>query len=214
MESIDKIESSSGRFIFETSQQEDMFETPRDWDNLGIMVCCHRRYNLGDIQYDEGKHAVFYTLVNDLNYNTEQLRNDLDNMEGGTFIEKYMTKIEELAIVLPLYLYDHSGITISTSPFSCPWDSGQLGFIYATKEATRKEFGVRRIDERIRNNTLDILYKEVEIYDYFLTGEIYEFIIVDVKTDEIMDSCGGYYGQEGYDQIIEEGKQSMHNLEI
>ena len=27
-------------------------------------------------------------------------------------------------IALPLYLYDHSGITIRTSPFSCPWDSG------------------------------------------------------------------------------------------
>jgi hypothetical protein len=34
-------------------------------------------------------------------------------------------------VILPLYLYDHGGITISCSPFSCPWDSGQVGWIYA-----------------------------------------------------------------------------------
>jgi hypothetical protein len=29
----------------------------------------------------------------------------------------------------PLYMYDHSGTTYSTSPFSCPWDSGRVGII-------------------------------------------------------------------------------------
>ena len=30
----------------------------------------------------------------------------------------------EDVIALPLYLYDHSGITMNTTGFSCPWDSG------------------------------------------------------------------------------------------
>ena len=30
-------------------------------------------------------------------------------------------------IYLPLYLYDHSGITMNTTGFSCQWDSGQVG---------------------------------------------------------------------------------------
>ena len=29
-------------------------------------------------------------------------------------------------VILPLYLYDHSGITMNTCGFSCPWDSGQV----------------------------------------------------------------------------------------
>lgn len=33
-------------------------------------------------------------------------------------------------VILPLYLYDHSGITMNTCGFSCPWDSGQVGWIY------------------------------------------------------------------------------------
>ena len=36
-------------------------------------------------------------------------------------------------VILPLYLYDHSGITMNTCGFSCPWDSGQVGWIYADK---------------------------------------------------------------------------------
>ena len=35
-------------------------------------------------------------------------------------------------VILPLYLYDHSGITMNTCGFSCPWDSGQVGWIYAS----------------------------------------------------------------------------------
>lgn len=44
-------------------------------------------------------------------------------------------------VILPLYLYDHSGITISTEPFSCPWDSWQVGWIYAPKDTFRKVTG-------------------------------------------------------------------------
>ena len=40
-----------------------------------------------------------------------------------------------------LYLYDHSGITMSTGSFCDSWDSGQVGFIYVTKEDIEKEYG-------------------------------------------------------------------------
>ena len=42
-------------------------------------------------------------------------------------------------VILPLYLYDHSGITMNTCGFSCPWDSGQVGWIYADKAMIDKE---------------------------------------------------------------------------
>ena len=37
-------------------------------------------------------------------------------------------------VFLPLYLFDHSGITMNTSGFSCPWDSGQVGWIFCTPD--------------------------------------------------------------------------------
>ena len=44
-------------------------------------------------------------------------------------------------VILPLYLYDHSGITMNTTGFSCPWDSGQVGWIYADADCIKKEYG-------------------------------------------------------------------------
>jgi hypothetical protein len=79
--------------------QDDCGESPREWDNLGEMICFHKRYDLGD------RHSYTVHQANELAGKREM-------------------------IVVPLYLYDHSGITMSTSPFSCPWDSGQVGYIW------------------------------------------------------------------------------------
>ena len=36
--------------------------------------------------------------------------------------------------IRPIFMYDHSGIVLNTSAFSCPWDSGWLGWTYITPE--------------------------------------------------------------------------------
>src|ERR1035437_9220798 len=40
-------------------------------------------------------------------------------------------------IGLPVYVYEHGAVMIraegSGNPFSCPWDSGQSGYVYVTK---------------------------------------------------------------------------------
>ena len=102
-------------------------------------------------------------------------------------------------IALPLYLYDHSGITMSTSPFSCRWDSGQVGFIYVTCERVRKEYGWKRITKARRDKILTYLNGEVQTYDQYLTGDVYGFIISDEDGDEV-DSCWGCYGRDYCEQ--------------
>jgi len=60
----------------------------------------------------------------------------MDSMDMGDLSdEELMTIIEEKHVILPLYLYDHGGITMNTGGFSCRWDSGQVGWIYASKES-------------------------------------------------------------------------------
>lgn len=39
----------------------------------------------------------------------------------------------------PVYAYIHGGMTVSLSPFSCSWDSGQLGRIWASDYETAKK---------------------------------------------------------------------------
>ena len=102
-------------------------------------------------------------------------------------------------IWLPLYLYDHSGITMSTTPFSCPWDSGQVGYIYVSKAKVREEYSCRRISESIRKRVLSVLRAEVKTYDQYLTGDVYGYILYRDEEDgaEIQeDTCWGFYGND------------------
>lgn len=93
-------------------------------------------------------------------------------------------------VLLPLYLYDHSGITMSTAPFSCPWDSGQVGWIYADRQMIEQEYGAVTPETMAR--TKEVLESEVEVYDYYLTGQCYGFQLF--EDDLEIDSCWGFMG--------------------
>lgn len=144
-------------------------ESPREFDNLGVVVCFHRRYKLGD------KH---------------ELRNE--DFSDWDELEEHLTEECGAVGILPLYLYDHGGITINTTGFSCPWDSGQIGFIYATKE-TLETAGVAE------ENIEAALKGEVHTYDQYLTGDVWGYVIEDDDGEHI-DSCWGFYGREYTEQ--------------
>ena len=151
-----------------TVEQDEIIDSPREWDNLGTMVCFHGRYSLGD--------------NNDYDFN------DYDSWEE---LKNAIIKEEDVAIILPLYLYDHSGITISHSPFSCKWDSGQIGWMFISKEKMREEYSVKRVSIKLKERVETYLIGELETYDQYLRGEVYWFKL---ESDEIDDSCGGFYG--------------------
>jgi hypothetical protein len=161
-------------------------ENPRTaWDNLGTMVCFHKRYDLGD------NH----------NYSSS----DYDSWDE---MEKAIIKQEDVAVILPLYLYDHSGITMNTTGFSCGWDSGQVGFIFVSRETLRNEYGVKRISNKIIEKATKLLLGEVETYDQYICGDVYGFKVFKVETcdngcehEEEIDSCWGFFG----DNFIENG---------
>lgn len=92
-------------------------------------------------------------------------------------------------VVLPLYLYDHSGLTMSTGPFSCPWDSGQVGWIYVTAARAREEYGVKALNGVIKKGVIACLEAEVRAYDQLLRGAVWGFTYGD-------DSCWSFFGDE------------------
>jgi hypothetical protein len=169
--------------------QDDLPLNPREeFDNFGHMICWHRGYNLGDEHcYSEPREFLEHLV-----YDLEDVDDDImEEMED----EQLLEIISKHAVILPLYIYDHSGITMNTTGFSCQWDSGQVGWTYATHSEIEKEYG--RLDlERAEN----LLKGEVEIYDQYLTGDIYYFTLEDADGN-IVDSCGGFYG---LDYIVEE----------
>jgi hypothetical protein len=180
------------KFKLTVEQDESPF-SPREDDNLGTMVCFHSRYNLGD-KHDY-KHEYF---------------------SGWDEMRKAIIKKENAAIVLPLYLYNHSGLTISTSPFSCRWDSGQVGFIFISKEKILKEYGGKRVTKKLVEKVTEYLISEVKTYDQYLTGDVYGFKLLNKETlDE--DSCWGFYGSNVFengiiDYIGEEAQEDLKTL--
>ncbi len=171
----------------------DNAENPREWDNLGTMLCVHSRYSLGDEHFYSSQelweHIAWEHNIFDVdgNYETDRER-----------IEKWLFAN---CIVLPLYIYDHGGVTMRTVPFSCPWDSGQVGFIYITKEQACKEFGWKRISAKRKQQIIDYLRAEVDTYDSYLKGEVYGFVI-----EEIDESCWNFFGHYENSGLIDHAK--------
>lgn len=83
-------------------------------------------------------------------------------------------EVDELrgqSVALPLYLYDHSGITMSTTPFHCPWDSGQVGYIFVSDEDIKKEYG--EVTEATKEKARETLRAEVKEYDHYISGDVF-----------------------------------------
>ena len=166
------MEKTIGKYKIEIIQDEQP-ESPREWDNLGTMVCFHNNYNLGD------EHLY-----------------DHNDYQGWEDMKRAIIRNENAGVILPLYLYDHSGITMNTTGFHCPWDSGQVGFIYISKEKMRYEYSKKRISKQLIERVAGYLKSEVKTYDQYLTGDVYGYCITDTETDEETDSCWGFYGSD------------------
>lgn len=170
-----KIESKNWSLEIETEQNP---QNPRSTDytdcNVTKMVCFHKNYNLGD------EH----------NYKKS-------DYESWNKLQKAIEKNEKVAAIKALYLYDHSGITIATTPFSCPWDSGQIGFIYVTKEKALSELtvGKKYVTEKVIDKAVEAINSEVKTFDQYINGEVYCFG-TENKLNGDLDSCCGFYGSD------------------
>lgn len=185
------IEENGYRYIARVDQ--DPINPREDHDNAATMLCWHGRYNLGDEHnWPEPHYAVA----------------DLLNIDMEEYVSKYQKASDALkdvsAVVLPLYLYDHSGITMSTTPFSCPWDSGQVGFIYITYEKLSKEFQIENAgkdwkpDDDQRKKCIELLKCEVSTYDDYLTGNVWicemQRAVEGDEGWETVEAVGGFIG--------------------
>lgn len=146
--------------------RDDNPDNPREWDNLGQMICWHRKYDLGD-SHDFKDPEDFMAYV---------------RKTGG--------------IYMPLYLLDHSGLAISTVPFDDFWDSGQVGWIFCSQERAYREYNVKRLTPTVRKKVIEVLQAEVKVYNQYLQGEVYGFSVYALNGRCLIleDACGGFYG--------------------
>lgn len=132
------------------------------------------------VEYPFENDEVFTLYSNRRHFNPdkhkmEELFNDEGNLPTLEQLNSSRSDYEHFRI----YAYDHSGMTVSATPFSCPWDSGLLGIVAVKKDEVR--------DPEKAFKTY------VKTLDQYLQGDVYEFIIRD-ELGECVDSCGGFYG--------------------
>lgn len=165
--------------------ETDNINPREEYDNPTRIICFHQRYILGD------KH--------DLSKSDYLSWEDLMNALKKNF---------NIHTIKPLYLYDHSGLTISTKPFGDMWDSMQVGFIFMTMEFV-KENGISedKVDA--------IIEADVNSYDKYLTGEGHELFGYQIhkvgvcnlghEHSSLVNSVSGYWGEEEcYDDAVAE----------
>lgn len=188
---------------------------PRSNDgNIGVMSCDHPRYNLGDEDADDPRdHTVACEACGGDGYGPDH--EDCPKCEGiGEFavsVPDYL-KRNGATVVLPLFLYDHSGITISAGANlltgdddfrrsgrfrgdSAGWDTSSVGIIYDTPK-TREQLA-----DPSPESVEAVLRDEVELYAAYLEGSVYGYEIVELDEDgevptdddaDVLDSCWGY----------------------
>ena len=155
--------------------EEDPFG-PGDWSLLGTFVHKSNRYSFAN---DD---------INVRDYSSSEIQELLDS-----------------SIYLPVYMYDHSGITINTTGFSCPWDSGLFGYYIVDKDKVRYEYSVKRISKKLKEKCEKILKNEIQLWDDYCTGNVFSYSVQD-NDGNVIDSCSGYYGNSGIAQAINEAK--------
>lgn len=155
-------------------------ESPREWGNLGVMACFHKRYGLGDKD-----HGIRH-----------------EDYSGWDEMEAAIRKDKGAVVILPLFPYDHSGLRMKVGSFAgllpqghAEFDSGQVGFIYATRESVLKEYSTKRITKKMLKKVEGILQSEVETFDQYLSGDVYGFCVEDADGNDL-NSCWGHYGLE------------------
>jgi len=238
-----------GQCLIKIHYDEDA-ESPRADDNLGTIVSWHRRHHLGDEQPTEDAGEYLINLARRASRKFDRMMDRFETLDrsghDGPVFDKALARVKEEreAVLdrhyarLPLYLYDHSGITISTGPFSCPFDSGQVGFIYCSLQKARENWvlcksagwkylmdewmdGDRYIgDEQkklpkaqrkkvtLRDATIRALEQEVSHYDDFLTGQCFGYVVEAENGEE--ESCWGFVGDIDY--VKKDAEQAAKRL--
>jgi hypothetical protein len=153
--------------------------SPRDWDNLGVIYAQHPRYNLSD----------------------------------KTASEAELEEAKKTGVVFNLYMYEHSGVALSISntvyPYTDRWDSGQVGYVYITRETIQKEYNQKKITKKLYERIQKGIEGEIDAYNRYLNGWVYGFQQSKVhkcnfggEHEEVIDSCYGFYCDA--DQVISE----------
>lgn len=188
------ITTTDGRKLRLVIEQDQFPEDPRSWDNLGTMLCCHREYQLGDCNSNRETEEQLAEICRKYGKSDEEI----DEM---TFAEEVQFILDQDDVCgLPLYITDHSGISMQTYRFDA-WDSSFVGLIFVEKDFYLAQACLKD-EEDWKAKAKKMLEGEIKTYSDFLEGNVYQWTLYEptVVIRQSMD------GKELSRTIDEEGE--------
>lgn len=148
----------------------------------------------------------------------EDFLDDMDeDLMGASAETAAKALLDGYAIIMPLWLYDHSGITMSVGervyPYNDRWDSGWVGVAVITREdALTRIMGYEKPEDAPedidwQSAAEECIKAEVKTYDQYLRGEVYWYCLYERDTEPYehefndscwneIDSCSGFFGDD------------------
>ncbi len=154
-----------------------------------IFLSFHKRYDFGNCK-DSGIKHEWFTGWNDMKEYLITSKNKTYKDIGEGLGAK---------VILPVYMYDHSGLALSTYSFSSYWDSGQIGFIFLDEKGMSR-FKSKDIAEKY-------LQSLIENLSLISQGLIYEYNILD--EEEIVYGGIGFLSEE---EAYKSGEEELNIL--
>jgi hypothetical protein len=163
--------------IYEVDPEAEHQDPSEMDEDILITYRADSRYRLGN------------TPVNDPD---EWRRERLKELEE----ESPRTKKEDLMFEYPVYAHVHSGVALSLSPFSCPWDSGQSGVISISRKAALEMMGEGFTKTQLEEKVHTLLKNFLDAFQQYINGNIYWAVIKDADGETVGTCGGGYYGYD------------------
>jgi hypothetical protein len=159
-------------------------DDPRNWDNLGLMVCFHRDYDLGD------KHEF-----------TPESLMDYVKQKNVIALPLYLLDHSGLWMRTERFGCDPGG-----------WDTSFVGYIVCDYKTIKKEYSCKRVTKDIKKQVLKVLESEIKTYSLYLEGGYVGYTITDsLDDDDILDSCWGF---DDSDYMIQECKSIIDSYKL
>lgn len=179
-------------------------DSPRNWDNLGKLMLKGGRH-IGHNEHDSFNITALVAWSDGMD--VEQAQSFIQSNDAWYELSEIRSMFaefnREIAVIRQVYRYEHSGVAYNTSGFSCRWDSGKVGVIFALKSDVRNNFNVKRVSKKLVEQVEKILDAEIESYSHWANGDVFGIKLFESMTDYISndesDSCWGFYFGDSYD---------------
>lgn len=174
---------------------DDTPDNPRDWDNIGTLVGAHRRMNIFDTELDARTGNLWLDFLYHIWEEVEQRDGYLDDLTEKQ-LERFSNSVKRRYVSFPYSAYTKGGCRL-TRGVSSGWDSGLVGISYVSRERMREQ-GLRTYKQAEA-----AMEAELKTFSQYCNGEVYRFEVL--KNDELVNACGGYFGEE---HALAEARQS------